>query len=57
MECTAYNVRFHASGAVTPLKVKCEYASALPAQAFVNPGTRKAAGTLCVLHLITQFLF
>jgi hypothetical protein len=46
MECTAYNGRFHASGGVTPLKVKCEYASAPPARTFVPPRLREAAGTL-----------
>ena len=43
---TAANGRFHASGGVTPLKVKCEYASVSLARTFVNPRLREAAGTL-----------
>ena len=46
----AGNGRFHASGGVTPLKVKCEYASVSPARTFVNPRLREAAGTLAVMR-------
>ena len=43
---TAANERFHTSGGVRPQKHLCEVASVSPAQTFVNPRLRKAAGTL-----------
>ena len=45
-KCTAYNGRFCESGGVFPQKHLCEFASASPAQAFVSPRPRQAAGTL-----------
>jgi hypothetical protein len=45
-KCTAYNERFCESGGVCPPEHLCEFASAPPAQAFVNPRPRKAASPL-----------
>ena len=44
MAYTAHNGRFHASGGVCPQKHLYEFASVSPAQTFVNPRLREAAG-------------
>jgi hypothetical protein len=41
--------RFGVSGGVCPLKLLCEFASFVPAQAFVNRHPRQAAGTLAAI--------
>ena len=52
----AGNGRFCESGGVCPPEHLCEFASVSPAQAFVNPRPRKAAGTLGVSKLGVRIL-
>ena len=46
MNYTAYNGRFGKIAALAPQKRQCEFGSYYPAQTFVKPLPRQAAGTL-----------